>query len=71
MPGANFFCPGLDGVPADLIIFSGEAAVKVLHKLCVKVWNNSEWPDAWKKLEMVVLYKAGSTKECNYRSLIG
>jgi hypothetical protein len=62
--------PGLDGVPADLIIFSGEAAVKVLHKLCVKVWNNSEWPDAWKKLEMVVLYKAGSTKECsNYRTI--
>ncbi len=54
---------------ADLIISSSEAVVKVLHKRYVKVWNNREWPDAWKKPEMVVLHKAGSSNECSsYRT---
>ena len=62
--------PGLDGVPAELIQNSGPASIRVLLKLCTQIWNSLNWPDAWKKQEIVMIHKTGNTKECtNYRTI--
>ena len=51
--------PGLDGVPAELIRNSGPASIRVLLKLCTQIWNSLNWPDAWKKQEIVMIHKSG------------
>ena len=61
--------PGLGGIPAELIQYSGKSAIKGLHILCRKIWNTEKWPDEWKNQEFVVIHKSGSTKDCrNYRT---
>ena len=38
--------------------------------LCTQIWNSLNWPDAWKKQEIVMIHKTGNTKECtNYRTI--
>ena len=62
--------PGIDGIPAELIKHSGQAVKQALYILICKIWEQCVWPTDWKTQEFVVLFKAGSTKECpNYRSI--
>ena len=62
--------PGLDGIPAELLKYSGNAGVDALHYLCIKIWETCTWPDEWKLQEFVMLYKKGNAKDCgNYRTI--
>ena len=59
--------PALDNITAKLVKVSGPTAVKVLHMLCVKIWDTGIWPQEWRQQELVMLYKNGTYKECgNY-----
>ena len=45
-----------DDVPAELLQASGDAAaVDVLHKLCVRIWQEKEWPEDWTKAIFALL----------------
>ena len=62
--------PGLDNIPAEFLKASGPNGLKTIHTLCCKIWNSCQWPAEWKQQELVMLHKAGSTKECgNYRTI--
>ena len=59
--------PCLDNIPAELVKASWPTAVKVLHMLCMKIWDTGTWPQEWKQQELVMPYKNGNNKECgNY-----
>ena len=61
---------GLDGVPGELIRNAGPSSMRAQHTLCTKIWESGDWPDIWKIQEIVVIYKAGNSKECsNYRTI--
>ena len=60
---------GLDSIPAELVKATGSAGIKLLHKLCVSIWESC-WPEDWKIQEFVVLFKAGDRTQClNYRTI--
>ncbi len=62
--------PGCDGIPAELILAGGEAAVSLMHKLCVKIWETAEWPVDWCRAIFVPLPKKGDLQLCeNYRTI--
>ena len=62
--------PGLDGIPAELVKATCSAGIKLLHKLCVSIWESCYWPEDWKIQEFVLLFKAGDRKQCsNYRTI--
>ena len=56
--------PGLENIPEEPVKASGPTAVKVLHMLCIKIWDKGIWPQEWKQQELVMLYKNGNNKEC-------
>ena len=37
--------PGMDGIPAELLKNTGPSGMKVMHHLCVKVWQTCQWTD--------------------------
>ena len=60
--------PGLDSMPAELVKASGPNAVKILHMLCVKIWDTGIWPHEWKQQELVMPHKNRNNKVCrNYQ----
>ena len=62
--------PELDNIPAELIKAGGPSMINAVHKLCCKIWTSTDWPQDWKQQEMVMLHKAGDSKECgNYRTI--
>ncbi|XP_071497497.1 uncharacterized protein [Diadema antillarum] len=38
---------GCDGIQAELLLAGGEAAVTLMNKLCVNIWQTGEWPVDW------------------------
>ena len=62
--------PGLDNIPAEIVKASGSTAAKVLHMLCVNIWDTGIWPQEWKQQELVMLYSNGNNKECgNFQTI--
>ena len=62
--------PGLDGIPAEMVKATGPYGVKMLHRLCLSIWETCHWPEDWKIQEFVVLFKSGDPKLCsNYRTI--
>ena len=63
--------PGLDGIPWELLKATGPFGVRMLHRLCISIWETCHWPEDWKIQEFVVLFKSGDSKLCsNYRTMI-
>ena len=60
----NSKSPGYDEIPAEFLKKSGESAIKLMHKLCIKIWEQSEWPEDWSISLSFTLPKKGDTKKC-------
>ena len=48
--------PELDGIPAEMVKATGPYGVKMLHRLCLSIWETCHWPEDWKIQEFVVLF---------------
>ena len=58
---------GGDGIPVELFQLLKDAAVKVLHSICQKIWKT---PQDWKRSVFIPVPKKGTAKECsNYRRI--
>jgi hypothetical protein len=51
--------PGIDQIPAELIKAGGRKICSEIHKLITSIWNKEEFPEEWKELIMVPIYKQG------------
>ena len=61
--------PGIDQIPAELIMTEGRKIHSEIHKLINPAWNKEELPEDWKQLITVPIYK-GNKKDCNkYRGI--
>jgi len=39
-----------------------------MHRICVAIWENGEWPEEWTFSTFIPLPKKGNLKQCaNYR----
>ena len=38
-----------DGIPAELVQFLKDDAMKVLHSICQQIWKTQQWPQDWKR----------------------
>ena len=56
--------PGIDNIQAELLKDSDEEGIKIIHRLCNKIWITKEWPADWKKAVFLPLPKKGDTREC-------
>lgn len=62
--------PGIDDVTAEMITATDEMGVKVIHKICQKIWNTSIWPKDWTTSLYIPLHKKGPKDVCeNYRTI--
>ena len=60
---------GGDGIPAELFQVLKDAAVKVLHSICQKIWKTQHWPQDWKRSVFIPITKKDNTKQCsNYHT---
>jgi hypothetical protein len=51
--------PGIDQIPAELIIAGGRIIQSEIHKLIISTWNKEELPEKWKESIIVPIYKKG------------
>ena len=62
--------PGIDNIPADLLVHGGESVVKVYTRICNYVYKTGNWPEDWTKSIVIPLPKKGNLKQCkNYRTI--
>ena len=40
---------GCDEIPVELFQILEDAAVKVVHSICQKIWRTQQWPQDWKR----------------------
>ena len=60
---------GGDGIPAELIQFLKDDAVKVMHSICQQIWKTQQRPQNWKWSVFSIIPKKGNAKECsNYHT---
>ena len=52
---------GGDGIPAELLQFLKDDAVKVLHLICQQVWKAQQWPQDWERSGFIPIPKK---KQC-------
>ena len=58
---------GGDGIPIELFQILKDDAVKVLHSICQQIWKTQQWPQDWKRSDLIPIPKKGNAKEClNY-----
>jgi len=56
---------GRDGIPVELFQILKDDAVKVLHSICMKIWETHQWPQDWKRSIFIPVTKKGNAKECS------
>ena len=62
--------PGIDQIPAELIMEGGRTIRYQIHKLIVSIWNKEELPEEWKESIIVPIHKKGDKTDCNkYRGI--
>ena len=67
---SNSKSPGDDGIQIELLKASGQEGIKILLKLCNKIWDQLAWPQDWKQSVYIPLPKKGDLKECaNWRTI--
>ena len=54
---------GDDGIPVVLFQILKDDAVKVLHSICLQIWNTQQWPQDWKRSVFIPIPKKGSAKK--------
>ena len=61
---------GGDGIPIELFQILKDAAVKVLHSKCQKIWKTQQCSQNWKRSVFIPIPKKGNAKECsNYHTI--
>jgi len=61
---------GGDGIPVELFQILKDDAVKVLHSICLQLWETQQWLQDWKRSVFIPVPKKGNAKECsNYRTI--
>ena len=53
---------GGDGIPAELFQILKDDAVKVLHSICLQIWNTQKWPQDRKNSVFIPIPKKGNAK---------
>ena len=62
--------PGVDNIPAELILAEGEVMIDVLTTICNSIWKNGEWPQVWTQSLIITIPKKGNLQLCqNYRTI--
>ena len=62
---------GGDGIPIELFQILKDAAVKVLHSKCQKIWKTQQCSQNWKRSVFIPIPKKGNAKECsNYHTIV-
>jgi hypothetical protein len=62
--------PGFDGISAEELKATDEPGVKIIHKLCNKIWDTGEIPQDWGRAVIVPIYKKKDKLDCsNYRGI--
>ena len=56
--------PGYNEIPVELLNITGKCGVKLMHKICIKIWEQSEWPEDWSTSVSVTLPKKGDIMKC-------
>lgn len=56
--------PGLDDLPSELMKLGGRQLCNLVHKLCVTIWQQEEWPDDFVRSAFVIIPKKGHTENC-------
>ena len=56
---------GVDGIPAELIQFLKDDAVKMLYSICQQIWKTQQWPQDWKWSVLSTIPKKDNAKECS------
>ena len=54
-----------DRMPAELFQILKDAAAKVLHSVCQKIWKTQHWSQDWKRSVFIPISKKGNAKECS------
>ena len=52
-----------DGIPAELFQILKDDAVKVLHSICLQIWETQQWPQDWKRSVFIPIPKKGDAKD--------
>ena len=61
---------GVDNIPGELIRAGGESLLDFLTRICNKIWQTGEWPNAWTTSLVITLPKKGNIQLCqNYRTI--
>ena len=62
---------GGNEIPAVLFQILKDDAVKVLHSICLQIWNTQKWPQDRKKSVFIPIPKKGNVKKCsNYSTIV-
>ena len=59
-----------DRMPAELFQILKDAAAKVLHSVCQKIWKTQHWSQDWKRSVFIPISKKGNDKECSNNRII-
>ena len=58
----NYKSPGIDQIPAEMIIAGGKDNCCEIHKPIISIWNKEELPEEWKESIRVPIYKKGKNR---------
>ena len=53
---------GNDGISVEILRELGDDGVRILHKICMKVWQTGEWPYDWSESILIPLHKKAPRK---------
>ena len=61
---------GGDGIPVELFHILKDDAVKVLHSICLQIWQTQQWLQDWERSIFIPIPKKGNAKDCsNYHTI--
>ena len=61
---------GGDGITVELFQILKDDAVRMLHSICQQIWKAQQWPQDWKRSDLIPIPKKGNAKECsNYQTI--
>jgi hypothetical protein len=67
---ANHKAPGADGLPTELLKYSGPSSLQILRLLCNLIYDRECIPQGWREGTLVPAAKSGDLTNCaNYRGL--
>ena len=60
-----------DEIPTELFQILSDYTVKVLHSICQQIWKIHQWPQDWKKSDVIPIPKKNNVKQCsNYHIIV-